>query len=216
MNYLLIINVLLPIFVGFMALWLRKREREIVKKEQHLTERSNRILMHAHERSNEAIDTAVKKATAILRDTKLSKTKVDQLLDEAAAEVAAEYKRDLHSTLEKIVSENRKELEAENKTAIKKLYDLENADELEFKKMMQDSSFNAKEYLRKKIDSEFAEAKKEVAAYKKAEMERFEARVQEYTDTLARELIGRSLSTAEHEDLIVAALDQAKKEGVFG
>ena len=58
-------------------------------------------------------------------------------------------------------------------------------------------------------------AEKEVAAYKQTKLNEADQQIRDIVFRAAREVIGRSISFTEHEDLVNKALERAKKEKIF-
>ncbi len=58
-------------------------------------------------------------------------------------------------------------------------------------------------------------AEKEVEDYKKNRVEQVDEQVRDIVFRAAKEVIGRSISFSEHEDLVNKALERAKKEKIF-
>ncbi|OGD82970.1 hypothetical protein A3A54_02615 [Candidatus Curtissbacteria bacterium RIFCSPLOWO2_01_FULL_39_62] len=58
-------------------------------------------------------------------------------------------------------------------------------------------------------------SEKEVAGYKQTKMKEVDQQVRDIVFRAAREVIGRSISFSEHEDLVNKALERAKKEKIF-
>ncbi len=58
-------------------------------------------------------------------------------------------------------------------------------------------------------------AEKEVASYKKTKLNEVDQQVRDIIFRAAREVIGRSISFSEHEDLVNKALERAKREKIF-
>lgn len=58
-------------------------------------------------------------------------------------------------------------------------------------------------------------AEKDVAKYKQIKLNEVDQQVRDIVFRAAREVIGRSISFSEHEDLVNKALEKAKKEKIF-
>ena len=58
-------------------------------------------------------------------------------------------------------------------------------------------------------------AEKEVAGYKQTKLNEADQQIRDIVFRAAREVIGRSISFTEHEDLVNKALERAKKEKIF-
>ena len=84
-----------------------------------------------------------------------------------------------------------------------------------FKESMQKLTTLSQREVGRKIDADYEVAKKEIESYKKEELIRIDSGIYELLEEMAKEVLGKALSLAEHEDLIEKSLEKAKKEGVF-
>jgi len=84
-----------------------------------------------------------------------------------------------------------------------------------FKESMQKLTTLSQKEVKKKIDTDYDTAKKEIEVYKKEELQKIDSGIYELLEKIAKEVLGKALSLSEHEDLIEKSLEKAKKEGVF-
>lgn len=85
-----------------------------------------------------------------------------------------------------------------------------------FRESMQKLTVSSQEEVKKKIDTDYETAKKEIAEYKKEELQKIDSGIYELLEKIAKLVLGKALSLSEHEDLIEKSLEKAKKEGGFG
>jgi F0F1-type ATP synthase membrane subunit b/b' len=70
-------------------------------------------------------------------------------------------------------------------------------------------------YLKQKVDVEFAQAKKEIDAFKTQEMARMTDGVKEAVVKITKDVLHLSIPRDQQEKLIVDALEKAKKDSIF-
>lgn len=84
-----------------------------------------------------------------------------------------------------------------------------------FKESMQKLTTLSQKEVRRKIDVDYKIAKKEIENYRKEELRKIDSGIYELLEKIAKEVLGKALSLADHEDLIEKSLERAKEEGVF-
>lgn len=94
------------------------------------------------------------------------------------------------------------------------LADLQKAADKEIGVMGEKLGEELKEW-RKKVTQEFEENRKELGMYRKEVMQKAEASAEQAVSVIAKEVLGRALSSEDHEKLILRALEEARKTGLF-
>lgn len=84
-----------------------------------------------------------------------------------------------------------------------------------FKESMQKLTTLSQEEVKKKIDLDYKNSKKEIEDYKKEQLKKIDLEIYEFLEKISKIVLGKALSLSEHEDLIEKSLEKAKKEGVF-
>lgn len=74
----------------------------------------------------------------------------------------------------------------------------------------------AKDVLAKRVEAEFTKVVEELSEYKKTKENVVEQEVREVVNKIAKEVLNKTLSSSEHEKIVIDALEVAKKEGFFG
>lgn len=84
-----------------------------------------------------------------------------------------------------------------------------------FKESMEKLTVSSEKLVKKKIDTDYETAKKEIEDYKVKELSQIDDEIYAILERIAKLALGKTLSLSEHEDLIQKSLEKAKKEGVF-
>ena len=84
-----------------------------------------------------------------------------------------------------------------------------------FKESMEDLTVSSEKLVKKKIDTDYEEVKKEIQSYREEKLQKIDQDIYNVLEKVAKEVLGKAISLSEHEDLIEKALEKAKKEGVF-
>lgn len=84
-----------------------------------------------------------------------------------------------------------------------------------FKESMESLTSQSEKLVRKKIDSDYIEVKKEIQDYKEEQLKKIDQDIYKLLEKVSSLVLGKAISLSEHEDLIEKALEKSKKEGVF-
>lgn len=117
--------------------------------------------------------------------------------------------------LDEVISKTSKNLESELKKHFADLSSFAASESNEMGKFIikqQEAITNESQY---HVANMLLKAEKEVASYKTTKLNEVDQQVRDIIFRAAREVIGRSISFSEHEDLVNKALERAKREKIF-
>ncbi len=180
--------------------YVYRKERRIFTKEEDILSEYEKILLRAH---NHAI-TILKKANK----------KAERLV----AKGSFVQKEELESIKQKLQQQTITALELYKKELSLIEENLEKAGEQElhdFTSSLQNNITNAQQKIDKQVEEELTKAKNDVQSYKEKQMQAFDEEVKTLMKKLAVEVLGKSISLADHEALVDKALQQAKENDIF-
>lgn len=230
-------DLVLFLFVGYYFFRLRAKEKELLKKETLIDSnyhqivdtalsKERRILEDATLEANKLMETAAHEANQILAGSKYineaSKQTVDQALNKMVADIQSisqQTKQTVDQTLHKMADDIQTEARATSQAfmqsyqaslkqvAAKSLQDVENVTkELETDLQKQVKAFH---------ENLLPTLEKELAAYKKTRMEQTDKSITRIVQKVSQEILNKSISLDDHQELVLSSLEKAKKEGVF-
>ncbi|MEK7502668.1 MAG: hypothetical protein AAB609_04035 [Patescibacteria group bacterium] len=162
-----------------------KKAAQIIGESNNLNTQSKKML-------GEALDTLLKHQTSYFE-------KVSQDFLEA-------YKRELDGLKQKnieIVKNVSNDIEEDT---IKEVEDFDN--------ILQKETFAAQKIVEEKIEKEYSSAQKNVEDYKNEMLGKAEEKIYKILEAVAKLTLGKSIPLAQHEQLIIEALEKAKKDGL--
>lgn len=192
-----------------------KRYDELFTK---MDEQGIDLLENARRRSAGIIEEATQKAQEIINQSQSLNNDSRKMLDEAletlikyqtssfekaSQEFLEEYKKELNSlrnrTVE-IASNVSKDIEADT---IREVDDYE--------KIIQKETMDSQKIVEGKIEEDYAKIQKEVSQYKDQMFKKIDEEIYGILESVSKEAIGKSIPLAQHEQLIIDALEKAKK-----
>ena len=196
-----------------------QKEADELMNQVHKNEAN--LLEDARIMAGKNIEDANKKAAEIIGSSNdlntQSKQRLDQALDtllkhqisyfeKASADFLEAYKRELESLKQKNVEIVKNVSNNIQEDAIKEVKDFDN--------ILQKETFAAQKIVEDKIEKEYSTAQKNVQDYKNEMLKKAEEEIYKILETVSKLTIGKSIPLAEHEQLIIDALEKAKKEGL--
>ncbi len=233
----IVFDLAVIIFVAVYVIGVRKKESEFEKKEgkietdyQQIVENSRsqerQIIENAMNQSNQMMSVATHQANQILAGTQYISQTTKATLDTALSKMITDVqgtsstsKISLEQALQKIVVDvhreafdTGREFTTHYSTTLKQLTTVSLAGfqnvaselELELQKQIKDFRQNL-----------LANLEKEVEVYKQQKMRRIDQASTHIVAQVAQEVLNKSLTLDDHENLVVRSLERAKKEGVF-
>lgn len=162
-----------------------KKAAEIIGSSNNLNTQSKKML-------DQALDTLLKHQTSYFE-------KVSQDFLEA-------YKRELDDLKQKNIEIVRNVSNNIEEDTVKEVEDFDN--------ILQKETFAAQKIVEEKIEKEYSSAQRNVEDHKNEMLRKAEEEIYKILETVAKLTLGKSIPLAEHEQLIIDALEKAKKDGI--
>lgn len=84
-----------------------------------------------------------------------------------------------------------------------------------YKKIVEEQTFQAEKIAEARINQEYQKLESEIAELKRKKLEELNNNINNMLLKISKEVVGKSLDISDHEDLVIKALDKAKKEGII-
>lgn len=199
------------------------QKKELHKNPQFSPEtESQHILSNANEEAIEIIRVASKKAREILESVVHVKEDVSSSLTKELTAIAEQHKQYLKDASLKYVETYEHMAERAQEEYLSTLHeasqvmagDAKHTLDM-FETFLKDQTIGYKQQMEKKIDDLRNKVNEQVNEYKKEKLKRVDKAINEIVISVAKIVIGRSLNIKEHNELVLRALEEAKKEGFF-
>lgn len=220
--YVLAGIILFQIVVQIIVVLFLRRKEDADHHEKNVSQASTKIIEHANKKAEQIIQNAVDKAEEIIYQSQTFNDKVQKELSFSFKDAMEKHKHELAATLDVIMKEYKETFTVTKQSFIersnKTIDQIREYGDMEFAMIKDQSSAKAaqvEEYIRKKIDMEFDEAKKEIDKYKEVEKGRVSQMIREAIAELTNEVLRLSIPKSEQERLIMEALDKARKDNIF-
>lgn len=179
-------------------------------------------LDEARQKSAKIIDNANSKALDIVTKADMSADIASENFNEQAVKTASRQIKQLEKTTEEFTKLYEKVL---HDLKFKNIEILQNVSEdiqtsalkeiNSFRDSVERLTVSSEALVKKKIDSDYETAKKEIESYKENELKKIDNGIYSLLEKISMLALGKALNLSDQEDLIIKSLEKAKKEGVF-
>lgn len=235
--FTVVFDLVIIVFVVFYLLNLRNKEKELDKKtgkvetdyEQVVGNSMNQqhqIVQGAVDQSNQIMNIATHQANQILAgaqylsqttkatlETSLQRMVVDTqnagqnakiTLDQALQKIITDVHREAFDTGKKVTDDHEAKLKQISDFSLTGFQNVTNELEVELQKQIRE--------FRQEV---LANIEKDVEEYKAAKLRRVDQASVILVQRVSQEVLNKSLTIEDHENLVIKSLEKAKKEGVF-
>lgn len=197
-------SLLLLLFVLIYSYYLNKKVQGFSQEESKIYEKSDQVMEQALQKAQRVLKDAIEKAKKMLSQTDYFQREIERESRGAFLQTSRRYIE--------LFDDDLKNLASTYKDLFMKLE--EHAVE-QINQAVEDQNLSSKLYLQKRIDEEYERARKEIDDFKQAQLEKAAASVENLINKAAKEVLQRSLSREDQNELIIKALEKAKAEGIF-
>ncbi|KKU63083.1 MAG: hypothetical protein UX87_C0035G0006 [Candidatus Amesbacteria bacterium GW2011_GWA1_47_16] len=172
----------------------RVKEINSLKEEQEETERK------ARQQALRIIEDARNKAISILQQVTIDTQRQKELLDSQVGEITQQQLKEYKQYLQKVSKEIEKGVEAQAK---------------DYQKILEIETVGAEKVVAAKIEEGYIKAEKDVEVYKQKLMDKAREEIVVIIAEASQELLGKTITIDDQTELIMQALEEAKKQHVF-
>jgi len=170
------------------------KEINSLKEEQEETERK------ARQQALRIIEDARNKAISILQQVTIDTQRQKELLDSQVGEITQQQLKEYKQYLQKVSKEIEKGVEAQAK---------------DYQKILEIETVGAEKVVAAKIEEGYIKAEKDVEVYKQKLMDKAREEIVVIIAEASQELLGKTITIDDQTELIMQALEEAKKQHVF-
>lgn len=201
------------------AIWNKRKADEIIEKEEDKWED---LEVKAQRDYHELIESANKKAEEIILHASEIKQESTNFLQDSVELMLADQRKILEeasTALSKQFEAQLKQVNDNNIQLLKNIYkgietDVE-SDYSEYKDVIKKQTFEAENIAKEKIKQEYEKLEIEIKDYREKMLNKVNDDIYKILINISKSVLGKSLDTKEHEDLIIDSLNRAKKENII-
>jgi hypothetical protein len=190
--------------------------------ESQLTEKPIKLLEQAHEKAQELINQANKQAADILASSKTYEDNSNQALRSKLTElekqqesVFAKASQDMKIAYQNMITQIQEQDINTLKSMTKDIESDVLADFKEFRDELEKETIKSEKVVKEKIDDEYLILEKDLDEYKKEKYLKLDSDIYKILYRVSEMVLNQGISYDKHKELVIEALETAKKEQVF-
>jgi len=190
-----------------------------LRKLQALHEEKSTTQKEMLKKSDLILEEAREKALKIVSDANLFEDSTKKLFEQELKRTAESQAKTLEKLSYDFLSVYQKELTDLKENNIKMMIniskDIENsviAELKDFREILKKETFASQKIVEGKIEDAYKIAQKEIEDYRAERLKKVEDQIYEIIQNVSKVVLGKTLSLEEHEQLVMDALEKARKE----
>jgi hypothetical protein len=199
------------VFLGLYIRQLNKEKKELEDKANQITKKEAEVDSNFHQAVNQTIgqerkiiEDAAAQAKEILTQTKYVSDASKQVIEQALQKMLLDAQQQVANSSNDIMSQHQKTMAQFSNQSLTDFQNITKQFEAVFQKQLEDFRISALASLKKDIDT-----------YKDKKLKDAEKTVNSIIQQVAQKVLNKSLSSEDHQKLIIESLEKARKEGLF-
>lgn len=187
-----------------------------------LSEKPVKLLELAHTQSQELINQANKQASEILASSKTYEDSSNKALKEKLAELEKQQEivfkhasEDMKVAYQNMIIQIQEQDINTLQSMTKDIKSDVIADFKEFREALEKETINSEKVVKEKIDEEYLLMEKDLDAYRQEKYKKIDEDIYQILYRISEMVLNQGISYDKHKELVIEALETAKKEQVF-
>jgi len=200
---------------------INSQKEELEALTNQIYDKESEVLKDARSKAETIVNDAIQKAQEIITSSNNLNSQSKKTLDEAFETLMKHQTGYFEKASQDFLEEYKKELESLKQKNIEILKNTSKSIEEDtlrevedFDSIIEKETVASQKIIQEKIEKDYARVQKEVDEYKTQMVNKVDEQIYKILQEVSKLVLGKSLSLAEHEQLIIDALDQAKKDGL--
>jgi len=219
-NALTVLLVLYLVYRGTKALGdFEPYIQDVERMRGSIARRGNQILEKTITVAQEIIRNAVTTSQKNIRASENLQAEMERALKEGLEQNQSETKQIIQSATEDIVSAYQKQFSALSKdieetglSAHREILDATKQKINDLAESIQNEVTQVREVAQAQVSQEFTTSQEKIKAYEAQKIKELDTKVYQVLSAVAKKTLGRAIDLSTHEELVLEALERAKKE----
>lgn len=199
-----------------------KGEREFQEKEEETFSKYQKILDKAHNQARALLYTTSIASSEMLTDSKQTNETITEDLDKILQSMAQKHIHSMKESTdefqhayEKYLAELQNKFQEQEQDTLTRTQDTVNKSLDAFSQSLSAKTVGMQELIDKKTNEMLEQAELEIADYKANRLRKIDTEISQLVQKTFQEVLRKSIPESIHEELIMEALEKAKKESVL-
>lgn len=192
------------IFVFYYFFRLNAKERELDHRLKRIDNEYHKVVDNALTKERKILDDAAAEADKIISDTNFITKSSTDTLNKALEKMVHTFENESNDAGKTIMASYQSSLKEVTDASLKNFDTI--SKELESDLQKQIKAFN---------EAQLANMEKTIEEYKKNQLQQTQEQVTKIVARVSEEVLNKSISMEDHQKLVIASFEKAKKEGLF-
>lgn len=201
-SYLL--NLIVALFVIYYLIRLRKKEKELEKKEAETDTNYHKVVDDALSKERKILTDATEEAQEIITNAQYINKSSQATVDHALSKMMQDIQSDAVTSAHDFKTSYQTSLQQVATTSIS-----------EFQQVIRELQSDLHKQIQEFHNTLLPGLQKELDAYKQSRMKQAEMTITRVVQEVSQDILNKSISFEDHQKLMLESLDKAKKEGLF-
>lgn len=224
----LLVILVLGLFLGARIASSSLKSAAKLKDEERLKRNKTykealRVLENARGKSLKILQDSTKQANKAIREAESIADDTRSLLEETLKATTIKQAANLKQVTQELLNRNKEIIERGQLASVSSLEELTKEVEGEvikeidaFKDNLHKEIIESEQLVEERVHSEYEVLRNELKNYKESRLKEIDREIANIVLKVSKEVLGKAIDLKDHEDLVIRALEKAKKEGVFG
>lgn len=215
-------NLVLVFLNGMVFVLLMQRLKKVRHQEDQFSKEYGDLIANAHKRASQILETATSQAQDLLNNTKVTVSDLETKLRSAFEGFMEEKTKSFRMDLEKVntdytdfMGQLTQTLKGDSSHLVETVMSEARGEIQSFVGRLKEETAQASNRFETELRGEFIKAMDQVKAYREEQLGLVEKTINQIILKVSKLVLPEAISIADHERMIVEALEQAKKEEVL-
>ena len=197
-------NLVIFIFIAYYLMQLRSKEKVIEKERTETDDKYHHVVDEALAKERKILEDAAFESSQIITGTKYVTSTSKEAVGQALQKMEGSFENEVETTQKQIIKMYADSLQRVSSQSLTEFQGVLKSMEADLQKQTAEFRSSLLPQLEKELDD-----------YKKLRLQQADRTITHVIQTVAQEILNKSLSLDDHQRLLIESLEKAKKEGVF-
>ncbi len=197
-------NLEIFIFVGYYIFKLRKKEKDLERRETKIDTSFHQVVDDALSRERKILEDATQEADQIIEGAQYVNKNSTQEVDQALKKMMEDIKQETLTTSKTFAQSYHTSLQQISGQSI-----------ADFEKVSKEMQEDLKKQIKDFHETLLPKLEKDIEEYKSSRMKQADSTISQIIQKVSQTVFNKTISMDDHHKLIADSLEKAKKEGVF-
>ena len=203
--------IILVIYLAKLMDQFHSYQKEQKELRNLIGQKDSQLLDEARNKAEKIVEEANNQALNIIKEANVFSTATTKKFDKELESANSGFLKLYNNSLINLISKNTEIFQNTSKDIEESVLSEIN----KFKEIVEQKTVESQDLVRKEIEGEYDEVKKDLVAYREKELKKVDDGIYQLLQRVTQIVLGKALPLSDQENLITESLEKAKQEGIF-